>query len=800
MPTEQQPPTRLYRFTKAFLLLGEISARWPARALVALLALSAVMAIGLAGLSTDDALDRFLRSGTPDYQAFERLRERFPSSDLDVYVAVDGRELFSLEHLQQMQDLQFALLLSDAVESVVSVFSLREPLRAGRLPAPIIPTDIPQEPETLSALEKRVDEHPLASGRLMSKPDAGSRLALFVVALSRGEVAKRGLPVVIGELKAIVGETATASDLRLGLAGIPVMKAEVIESTGQDALVFTAVGFLVGALICGFFFRRPRLVLIANAPAPLAIFWCLGLFGWTGTPMSPLMNAVMPLVLVVAFNDAMHFLFAMCRNLDAGATKAAAIHQAIAEIGPACALTSITTSTALFSLALSSSALIRSFGVMAGLCVLIAIGLVIVVMPLLAALFLKEGGPKYLGEGGASRGVATLDNAAAAISTAVAKWPKPIALAGLALTGLFALAYLQLEPRYRLSDMLPDQGTAAGVADRIEDRLGSLFPLSVMVEWPQALKPQSAAVRKVVQETHEVLERHPAISKVNSLYDLQRWAESGGLSPDEASARLMETVPPVVTSRFVNAERHSALVSGYIGNLEAKEVLRISSEIEPELDAVRGRHPGFTMTLTGLASVAATRSTSIISQLSISMLGAVAVVIAVIGLAFRSFYVAGLSTIPNLFALFATGTWLTFVHGGLDYATIVGLTVAFGLAVDDTIHVLNRFELEMQQPITTSMAIDRTLRLIGTVLILTTAVLLAGLSVTQLSAVPPTRQFGVICISTLIFALLADLVILPALILVSSRLKGRSFSPSDTNQSVAVAASLGNKSQSRRPK
>jgi predicted RND superfamily exporter protein len=228
--------------------------------------------------------------------------------------------------------------------------------------------------------------------------------------------------------------------------------------------------------------------------------------------------------------------------------------------------------------------------------------------------------------------------------------------------------------------------------------------------------------------------------------------------------------------------------------------LRISSEIEPELDAVRGRHPGFTMTLTGLASVAATRSTSIISQLSVSMLGAVAVVIAVIGLAFRSFYVAGLSTIPNLFALFATGTWLTFVHGGLDYATIVGLTVAFGLAVDDTIHFLNRFELEMQQPITTSMAIDRTLRLIGTVLILTTAVLLAGLSVTQLSAVPPTRQFGVICISTLIFALLADLVILPALILVSSRLKGRSFLPSDTNASVAVAASLGNNRQSRRPK
>lgn len=204
------------------------------------------------------------------------------------------------------------------------------------------------------------------------------------------------------------------------------------------------------------------------------------------------------------------------------------------------------------------------------------------------------------------------------------------------------------------------------------------------------------------------------------------------------------------------------------------------------------------MTLTGLASVGATRSTSIINQLSLSMLGAVVVVIAVIGFAFRSVFFAGLSIIPNLFALFATGTWLTFVHGGLDYATIVGLTVAFGLAVDDTIHVLNRFELEKQQSNIPSVAIDRTMRVIGTVLILTTVVLLAGLSVTQLSAVPPTRQFGLICLLTLIFALLADLVILPALILVSSRWQGRSLLPGDSEASMAVAARHGDSQQSGR--
>lgn len=767
-----EPPIRARhdRLTRPFVALGELALRRPLLAVLALAALSVVMVIGAARVSTDAALESFLRADTVDYQAFERLRARFPSSDLDVYVSVDGPDLIAASQLEVMQELKFELLLSEAVESVVSIFSLREPLAAGRLPAALIGEDLPSTEEARASLESRIDQHPMARGRLISPPSAEGRLALFLVALSRDEVVRRGLPAVIGELKTVIDEVDVTGNLRIGLSGIPAMKAEVIESTRRDILVFNAVGILVGALICGLFFRGPRLVLMANAPAFLALLSSLGLFGWTGVRINPLMNAVMPLVLVVTFNGAMHFLFAMCRALDEGAKKSAAIRVALSEIGPACALTSLTTSVALFSLAFSSSPLIQSFGVMAGTCILLALVLVIVVMPVLGLYFLRENGPKYLAQHRGRRGIAFLDRAAAAMSSIVAKGATPIATVGVLLTALFAYAYLQLEPRYRLSDLLPDKGTAAGVADRIEQRMGSLFPLSVLVEWPASVGLDSTSVRNAVQETHEVLARHSAISKVNSLYDLQRWAESGGLPAKEASERLMDTVPPAIRRRFVDADSRSALVSGYVGNLEAKEVIRILDALEPELDAVRSRYPEFRMTLTGISSVSATRSTTIISQLSYSMLGAIAVVIGIIGLAFRSVYFACLSTVPNLFALFATGAWLSLVYGGLNYATIVGLTVAFGLAVDDTIHVLNRYELEKNRAGTTARAVSRTLRLIGTVLILTTVVLIAGLAVTQLSAVPPTRQFGLICLTTLVFALLADLLILPSLILVTSKL------------------------------
>ncbi|WP_159079773.1 RND family transporter [Methyloceanibacter sp. wino2] len=770
------PQIRLYRYTKPFVLLGEVTLRYPRRALAILVLLTLIVGAGLFRVEADDALDRFLQSSTPDYQAFEALRERFPASDLDVYLAVDGRDLLSSEHLGQMQDIAFDLLLLDSVDTIVSIFALREPLASDRLPAPIIPDDLSDD-DQLADLGTLLDGHPLASGRLISKSVDGRRLALFVVALNREQVSSRGLPNIVRELDSAIAQSAAGSDLRLGLSGMPVMKAEVIESTRRDILVFNAIGLVVGALILAIFFRRWQLVMIAIAPALLAVLWCLGLFGWTGTRIDPLMNAVMPLVLVVALNNGMHFLYAICRNLDAGAPKVSAIRQSLAEVGPACALTSITTSIALLSMALSNSELIRSFGIMAALSVLLALAIVMAVMPMLAMVFLKEGKSKYLSGGRARKGAQLLENLSVRLSTSVAKKPNIIAVSGLVLTMVFAWAYLQLEPRFRLSDMLPDQGTAVPVLDRIEDRLGGLFPLSALVQWPEQLDYQSDEVRSAIQDIHETLQGHPGISKVNSLYDLQVWAESGGLSPSAAIERLNEAAPPEVISRFVNADRHAALVSGYINDLEANDILKLSSELDSELDGVRVRHPGFTITLTGLASVGATRSTAIISQLSLSMLGAVIIVIALIGMAFRSILFAGLSVIPNLFALFATGTWLMLLQGGLDYATIVGLTVAFGLAVDDTIHVLNRYEIEVQRSGDASIAVEDTMRIIGTVLILTTVALLAGISVTQLSVVPPTRQFGLICMSTLIFALLGDLVILPALILVASRWKNWPLRP-----------------------
>jgi predicted RND superfamily exporter protein len=131
---------------------------------------------------------------------------------------------------------------------------------------------------------------------------------------------------------------------------------------------------------------------------------------------------------------------------------------------------------------------------------------------------------------------------------------------------------------------------------------------------------------------------------------------------------------------------------------------------------------------------------------------------------------------PSLFPIFATGAILWATSQGLQFASIVAITVAFSLAIDSTIHFLNRFRLEeerMGPSATAYQILLRTAHHIGPPVVLTTIVLALGLGVTMLSHLPSLRLFGQLAAVCLFASLIGQLVILPAVLMVGRRLLRR---------------------------
>ena len=192
--------------------------------------------------------------------------------------------------------------------------------------------------------------------------------------------------------------------------------------------------------------------------------------------------------------------------------------------------------------------------------------------------------------------------------------------------------------------------------------------------------------------------------------------------------------------------------------------------------SIRTKHPGYEIAVTGLSAIAARNSASMIEKLNRGLTVEFALVAIFIGLAFRSVVVMFSCILPGIFPVVLSGTLLYLMGEGLQFASVVALTVSFGLGLSATIHFLNRLRLETTPGVSSELAVERATVLVGPALILTTVVLACGLVVTVFSDLPSLRLFGWLSAFAMISALIADLFILRPtamfLINLSDRIRG----------------------------
>src|SRR6185437_1198678 len=178
---------------------------------------------------------------------------------------------------------------------------------------------------------------------------------------------------------------------------------------------------------------------------------------------------------------------------------------------------------------------------------------------------------------------------------------------------------------------------------------------------------------------------------------------------------------------------------------------------------------GYDIAVTGLAVIAARNSSRMIEKLNHGLTVEIVFVAAFIGLCFRSPIVMLAAVMPAIFPVFASGALLLAMGMGLQFASVVALTVSFGLGLSATIHFLNRLRLEHLPDEDPAIGVERATVLVGPAVILTSIVLACGLFVTVFSNLPSLRLFGWLSAFAMLMALVADLTILrPTIMLLYS--------------------------------
>jgi predicted RND superfamily exporter protein len=757
-------PRRSFLFSFGLDRLGLVALAAPYVSASIILLLTGLAVVGFMRLRVDDSLSELFRTDTPEFRQYEEIDRRFPSSEYDVLVVVEGQDLLKRERLEAFARAAIELQLADGVNGLVSMLSARgRPDATGYAP-PVVPDDLP-EGAAYEEMIKALKQNDIVAGKFLS--DDGT-LALMVIALDRAAVEESGPRAIIGGIRDAAEKALEGTGLSVKLTGAPVMQLEIRNAVERDRLVYNGLGFLVGGGIAYLFFRRLSLTLIAVLGPSIAILWTLGVLGGLDFRLNLFINVITPLILVSGFSDSMHLVFAIRREILAGTDRITAARNAVLDIAPACLLTAMNQAIAIVSFAFADSALIRTFGLAALMAVFISYTAVAVVVPTLAALLIRKEAAEPEHGQAKTDGVSLLQRLTVGCIGHVSARPLGYALVGLAAVVLAGLGYVRLEPHYRLADQVPDKEQALAATGRLDQKLTGANPVHVMIQWKSGVSLYDASTLGVIAEAHGVLEKVAGLGNVWSLDSLRRWLAAAGDPRIETVKKYVGILPEHLVRRFIAKEQNAVLVTGRLPDVDASAILPVVDKIDKALEPVRKAHPGYEISVTGLPAIAARNSAKLIGELNIGLVGDIFIIFIFLGVALRSVLAGVASVLPSLFPIFATGALLWATGEGLQFASIIAITVAFSLAIDSTIHFINRFRLEEERmgggAGTEQEALRRTAVHIGPAVVLTTIVLALGLGVTMLSDLPSLRLFGRLAGICLFASLIGQLVILPAVI------------------------------------
>jgi len=747
--------------------IGLIALRAPMLAMIVIVVLSIAAAFGVTRLKVDDSLSQLFRSDTPEFKQYEEVTRRFPSSEFDVLVVVEGKELLERRSLEKLRDLVTDLQLIDGTRGLISLFSARQPPEAGRLPAPLFPEDLPEGAE-YDQLIAHVKANEIIRGKFLSED---GELALIVLSLDPAIVETKGLSDTIGEIRKTLADDLSGLNLKGELSGVPVMQLEIRNAVERDRLIYNAIGFIAGCLIAILFFRRVSFMIMAAGPPLIAILLALGCLGWLDFRLNMFLNVMTPLIMVISFSDTMQLTFAARDRLLNGESKLQALRNAILVVGPACVLTHATAAVSFVALLFSDSHLIRTFGQAGLTATIIAFLAVVTLMPLLGVLLVRKEEVFAAKVKGADTAVDALRRFCGFVAGHMIRRPGLYSLVSLIVVGGLAFVYATLEPRYRLADQVPNKEQAVEASGRLDAKLTGANPIDVLIEFPEGKSLYAPETINVIADVHAILEKQAGVGNVWSLETLRRWlAEKAGTSDVDVLKEYVDLLPEHLVRRFISAEQDAVVVSGRIPDIDASQLLPVVDSLDRTLNDVRAGNPGYRISVTGLSAIAARNSANMIGKLNKALTVEMLFVAALIGLAFRSVFVMLVSILPGLFPIVISGAVLWVLGEGLQFASVVALTVAFGLALSATIHYLNRLRLEYRHGEDPAAGVIRPTVLVGPALILTSVVLACGLAVTIFSDLPSLRLFGWLSAFAMIAALIGDLLILPATVMALRRI------------------------------
>ena len=772
------------------------AASYPRIVLIATLVFTIAAALGLGRLRIETSPESLLKLDDPARVEQANLRALFGTTER-VLLLIRNDDIFSQDFLERLGGLHEDL--EQSLSFPVKVTSLRNARHVyGRNDELIVEDLIPRRPiraADLGQIREQAMSNPIYRNALLSEDGGLTAIVIEARPISPPRAASDA-PIatdthgfsgeqderLVSEIDAVVSRH-DAANFSISIVGAKPAAVAIMRALRLDLGRLTVLSALMAAGVLFCVFRRLSAVIVPLLTVGLSLTTTFGLMGYFGVAITPATQIVPPFLMAVGVAAAVHILVLYYRKLDAGSLPQSAIVDAFTHSGLAVAMTSVTTAASLASFMFTDMGVLTNFGISASLGVMVTLFYVSTVLtPLLAWMPTRSRDhdrgvevTERVSVGLAAIGAVATAHPRAVVST----WTLLLVVAGIGVSGLRfhhqATEWLSADDPLRGAmelatneihgglgyEVLIDTGQAGGLYEPAA--IAALDRMRALAESGRLgglRSGRAVSISDVVKETNRALEGNRRDSfKIPDSRELI--AQELLLFEMSGSTDLEDLVDP--------SYRYARMSV----SIPMEEVFLVRSHLKAAQEEFR-RLAGEAMevTVAGQATLDVSALTAMITSMAKSYIIALLALTPLIVLLTGDLRIGLLSMVPNIAPVFLTLGFMHWFSMPLDMFSMMIGAVAIGVAVDDTIHVLHNFRRYFAQSGDVVSAIHASLRSTGPALLFTSVILTGAFLVFTGASMSTVQNFGLIAAMMIVFAFLADITLLPALLVMTLERKG----------------------------
>ena len=693
-----------------------------------------------------------------------------------IVIAVKDERFFEKQIFDQWITLNDKIETYPEVDFTLSTNNVQELVKDEKLKKFVLQSVFNHQDSSLSAIEKFKQklfyELPFYSNILYDEERQTIRTAIYLdktivnTAQRRNFIFKTFIPLITGFEK--------DSGLDVKISGMPYIRTLNAKNIVDEIGVFVLSAMLLTSLIFFLFFGSFRATFISMFVVIIGVMWAFGILGWLGYEITVLTALIPPLIIVIGVPNCIFLINKYQQEVANHGNMIKSLQRVIMKIGNATLMTNLTTASGFATFILTDSKILKEFGIVASINIIAIFLLSLLIIPIVYSFM---GQPrkkhlKHLNRHYLKVFVRWMENKVRnkRINVFI------ISIISL-LLGIIGVYQIDIS-----GSIIEDMPKKSGFFKDIlffDDEFNGVVPIEIIVDTKRKGGATRLSTLKRIDQLEQFIKEIPElsspISSVSGVKFIKQAYYNGNpnyykLPTSQENSFIARYLKNVKESKnlmqnYIDSTAQFNRVTTFMRDIPTERIEEIEKDLVKEIDKIFPPDR-YQVKLTGKALLYLKGTHYLIRNLIISLSLAILLIALFMAYMFRSFKMIVISLIPNLLPLIITAGVMGFSGIPLKPSTILVFSIAFGISVDDTIHFLAKYRQELiASKWKIKTAVYNALRETAVSMFYTSIVLFFGFAVFMSSNFGGTVALGGLVSVTLLFAMLANLILLPSLLI-----------------------------------